>query len=137
MVFQELPLPALGKGTHEFTAQVASIVRRSCVSTGVAHVYCQHTSASLIIMENADSSARRDLEAWVERLVPQGDPHFEHVLEGPDDMPSHIKMVLTRTAESIPVCAGELLLGAWQGLFLWEHRTAPQRRHIVVTLMGD
>lgn len=138
MVHQEtLILPALGRGTHEFTVQVQAVVRRSGVRFGVAQVFCQHTSASLIIMENADPSARRDLEAWIECLVPPGDPHFEHTLEGPDDMPSHIKMALTRTGESIPFGEGKLLLGTWQGIFLWEHRTAALQRHVVVTVLGE
>ncbi len=88
-------------------------------------------------MENADPSARRDLEAWLDRLVPADDPAFEHTLEGPDDMPSHIKMALTRTSETIPFAASRLLLGTWQGIFLWEHRRAPQTRHGVVTVLGE
>ena len=88
-------------------------------------------------MENADPSARRDLEAWLDRLVPADDPAFEHTLEGPDDMPSHIKMALTRTSETIPFAASRLLLGTWQGIFRWEHRRAPQTRHGVVTVLGE
>lgn len=138
MVHQEtLTLPARGAGLHEFTEKLAVIVARSRVATGVAHVFCQHTSASLVIMENADPSARRDLEAWLDRLVPDNDPHFTHTLEGADDMPSHIKMALTRTSETIPVGEGRLLLGTWQGVFLWEHRTAPHSRRIVVTVTGE
>ncbi len=138
MVHQEtITLPARGAGTHEFTDTVAAAVKRSRVRTGVAHVFCQHTSASLVIMENADPSARRDLEAWLERLVPADDPHFTHTLEGPDDMPSHVKMALTRTTEAIPVGEGRLLLGTWQGIFLWEHREAPHARRIVITVIGE
>jgi secondary thiamine-phosphate synthase enzyme len=138
MVHQEtITLPARGEGTHEFTGQVAAVVERSGVGTGVVHVFCQHTSASLVIMENADPSARRDLEAWLERLVPADDPRFTHTQEGPDDMPSHIKMVLTRTTETIPIGGGRLLLGAWQGIFLWEHREAPHARRVVVTVIGE
>lgn len=138
MVHQEtITLPARGAGTHEITEEVAAVVRRSRLRTGWAQVFCLHTSASLVIMENADPSARRDLEAWLDRLVPAQDPRFEHTLEGPDDMPSHIKMALTRTSETVPVSEGRLLLGTWQGIFLWEHRAAPQARRVAVTVMGQ
>ena len=138
MVYQEtLTLPGCGPGLHEFTEKLSVLVARSRVQTGVAHVFCQHTSASLVIMENADPSARHDLEAWLDRLVPSDDPHFTHTLEGPDDMPSHIKMALTRTSETLPVGGGRLLLGAWQGVFLWEHRAAPHARRVVVTILGE
>ncbi len=139
MVYQEIiTLPARGAGTHEITAPVAAVVKRSGARVGLAHVFCQHTSASLVIMENADPSARRDLEGWLDRLVPADDPHFEHTLEGPDDMPSHIKMALTRTSETVPVGdGGRLLLGTWQGIFLWEHREAPHERRVVVTVTGE
>lgn len=125
-----------GKGLHEVTAEVAREVGRSGIERGVATVFCQHTSCSLVIMENADPSARHDLEAWMERLVPEDDRHFTHTLEGPDDMPSHIKMALTRTSESVPLAAGRLLLGTWQGIYLWEHRRAPHTRHLIVTVVG-
>ena len=131
-----LTIRTLGKGTYEFTDALAREVERSGIPTGVATAFCQHTSCSLVIMENADDSARRDLEAWLERLVPEGDRHFTHTLEGADDMPSHIKMALTRTAETIPFAAGRLLLGTWQGIFLWEHRRAAHTRQIVVTVVG-
>lgn len=138
MVHQEIfTLPTGGPGLHEFTDELSAIVARSRIKNGVAHVFCQHTSASLVIMENADPSARRDLEAWLDRLVPPDDAHFTHTLEGPDDMPSHIKMALTRTSETIPVGAGRLLLGTWQGVFLWEHRAQPHSRRVVVTLLGE
>ena len=123
---------------HEFTDAVAAVVRRSGLRVGVAQVFCQHTSASLVIMENADPGARRDLEAWLDRLVPEDDPHFEHTHEGADDMPAHIKMALTRSSECIPVGeGGRLLLGTWQGIFLWEHRRAPHKRRVVVTVLGE
>jgi secondary thiamine-phosphate synthase enzyme len=125
-----------GKGTIEITSEVADIVRRSGVATGTATVFVRHTSASLVIMENADPSARRDLEVFFEKLVPEDMPWFEHTLEGPDDMPSHIRMALTRTAESIPVIEGHLCLGTWQGIFLFEHRRAPHRRDIAVSVVG-
>jgi secondary thiamine-phosphate synthase enzyme len=126
-----------GQGLHEITDEVTKIVRGSGLQAGVVTVFCQHTSCSLVIMENADPSARRDLEAWLNRLVPEGDPHFEHTLEGPDDMPSHIKMALTRTSETVPFAAGQLLLGTWQGIFLWEHRRRGHQRLIVLTVIGD
>jgi len=125
------------QGTAEITDEVAQIVARSGVKRGVAHVFCQHTSCSLVVMENADPTARTDLEAWLNRLVPENDPGFEHTLEGADDMPSHIKMALTRTSETVPVADGRLQLGTWQGLFLWEHRRAPHTRRLVVTVLGE
>ena len=121
----------------EVTDQVANIVAASGISTGVVTVFCQHTSCSLVIMENADPTARRDLERWLDRLVPENDPDFRHTLEGPDDMPSHIKMALTRTSEVIPVGSGQMQLGTWQGIFLWEHRADPHRRRLIVTVQGD
>jgi len=111
-------------------------VKRAGITRGMVNVFCQHTSCSLVIMENADPSARKDLEAWLNRLVPENDPHFEHTLEGPDDMPSHIKMALTRTSETIPFADGRLLLGTWQGIFLWEHRRSPHTRSVVLTFLG-
>ena len=126
-----------GSGTYEITEAVARELGRSGLQRGVVTVFCQHTSCSLVIMENADPSARRDLEAWLDRLVPADDPHFEHTLEGPDDMPSHIKMALTRTSESVPFADGRMLLGTWQGIFLWEHRRAAHSRHVIVTVMGE
>jgi secondary thiamine-phosphate synthase enzyme len=131
-----LRVPTRGAGLLEITEQVAAEVARSGVRTGLASVFCRHTSCSLVIMENADPSARRDLEGWLDRLVPADDPAFTHTAEGPDDMPSHIKMALTRTGETVPVGGGRLLLGTWQGIFLWEHRHAPHAREVVVTVMG-
>lgn len=125
-----------GQGLQEITEVVAREVQRSGMAGGVAVVFCQHTSCSLVIMENADPSARLDLEAWFGRLVPEADPHFEHTLEGPDDMPSHIKMALTRTSESVPFADGRLLLGTWQGIFLWEHRRRAHTRRLIITVMG-
>ncbi len=136
-VFQEtLTLRVHGAGLHECTEQVAGVLGRSGMNRGVVTIFCQHTSASLVIMENADPSARRDLVAWLDRLVPSDDPEFEHTLEGPDDMPSHIKMALTRTSESVPFAEGRLQLGTWQGIFLWEHRHAPHTRTLIVTVLG-
>jgi secondary thiamine-phosphate synthase enzyme len=132
-----LPLAPRGSGLHEITDAIAHEVTRSKFTRGVATIFCQHTSCSLVIMENADPSAGRDLEAWLDRLVPGDDPHFTHTLEGADDMPGHIKMALTRTSESVPFADGRLLLGTWQGIFLWEHRRAPHARRVVVTVMGE
>ena len=125
-----------GQGTYEITDEVSRALRASGFTQGVATVFCQHTSCSLVLMENADPSARRDLEAWLQRLVPEDDPQSTHTLEGADDMPSHIKMALTRTSETIPFADGKLLLGTWQGIFLWEHRRAPHTRSIVLTFLG-
>jgi len=122
-------------GLHEITDEIAHVVAQSKARQGLANIFCQHTSCSLVIMENADASARRDLEAWFERLVPEDDPHFTHTLEGGDDMPSHIKMALTRTSETVPFADGRLLLGTWQGIYLWEHRRAAHTRRLVVTVM--
>lgn len=129
-------IPTRGKGTYEITDAVARIVRESGIRTGTATVFIQHTSASLIIYENADRSARTDLHEFFERLVPEDSDYFVHTAEGPDDMPSHIRMVLTRTSETIPIIAGNLALGTWQGIFVFEHRAAPHTRSIVVAVTG-
>jgi secondary thiamine-phosphate synthase enzyme len=126
-----------GKGTTEITDEVAGIVRASGIRTGTATVFLQHTSASLIIYENADPSARVDLHEFFERLVPEDSDYFVHTAEGPDDMPSHLRMVLTRTSEVIPVAEGRMVLGTWQGIFLFEHRRAPHTRHLVVSVVGE
>jgi secondary thiamine-phosphate synthase enzyme len=137
-VFQEaMELHPRGRGMHEITEAVARVLARSGLTRGVVTVFCQHTGASLVIMENADPTARRDLEAWLDRLVPVDDPHFVHTSEGPDDMPSHIKMALTRTSETVPFNGGRMLLGTWQGIFLWEHRDAAPARTVIVTVMGE
>lgn len=134
---QTLSVSTHGKGTTEITDRVAEVLRASGLSAGTVNVFCRHTSCSLVLMENADPSARRDLEAYLEKLVPENEPYFQHTAEGPDDMPSHIKMALTRTNETIPFAGGRLLLGTWQGLFLWEHRVAPHTRQLVVTVQGS
>jgi len=126
-----------GRGTHEITAQVEEALRRSGLREGTVTIFCQHTSCSLVLMENADSSARRDLHYYMDKLVPDGDPGFVHILEGPDDMSAHIKMALTRSAEVVPFQGGRLLLGSWQGIFLWEHRLRPHQRHLVLTMQGE
>lgn len=126
-----------GKGTYEISSEVERIVAKSGVRTGLATVFVQHTSASLVIYENADPSAREDLHRYFERLVPEDDDHWVHTLEGPDDTTSHLRMALTRTSESIPVQSGRLALGTWQGIFLFEHRRAPHARRIVVSVLGE
>ncbi len=132
-----LDLRTRGKGTYEITADVERFLAASGLREGLVSVYVQHTSCSLCLMENADPTARRDLHEYFDRLVPEDADYFAHTLEGPDDMPSHIRMVLTRTSETIPVSRGKLLLGTWQGLFLFEHRRAPHHRQIIVTIMGE
>ena len=126
-----------GKGTSEITDEVARIVRESGVKTGAVTAFIRHTSASLIIYENADPSARTDLHEFFERLVPEDSDYFVHTAEGPDDMPSHLRMVLTRTSETIPISAGRMMLGTWQGIFLFEHRAAAHQREICVSVIGD
>lgn len=126
-----------GKGTYEITDQVARLVAQSSLTAGTVTVFVRHTSASLVLMENADPSARTDLEAFFDRLVPEDSDYFIHTCEGPDDMPSHIRMALTRTSEVIPLLEGRMALGTWQGIFLFEHRHARHRREIVVTVVGE
>jgi secondary thiamine-phosphate synthase enzyme len=126
-----------GRGTIEITDEIARVVESSGITTGTVTVFIQHTSASMIIYENADRSARVDLEAFFDRLVPEEVDYFIHTAEGPDDMPSHLRMVLTRTSEVIPISAGKMQLGTWQGIFVFEHRRSPHRRHIAVVVVGD
>jgi secondary thiamine-phosphate synthase enzyme len=121
-----------GQGLHDITAQVAAVVRTASIKEGLCTVFVRHTSASLVIQENADPTAKRDLERWLNRLVPEGDPFYSHDAEGPDDMPSHVKAALTATSLSIPVMGGNLGLGTWQGIYLWEHRRRGSRRELVV-----
>jgi secondary thiamine-phosphate synthase enzyme len=124
------------RGLVEVSEQVRDVVAAAGVRTGLCVVYCCHTSCSLVIQENADPSARRDLEAWLERLAPEGDPRYTHTAEGPDDMPSHLRAAVTRTSETIPVVDGRLALGTWQGLFLAEHRARPHTRRLIVHVSG-
>ena len=136
MSIHRISAEATGQGLHEITRQIAATVRESGVREGLCTVFLQHTSASLTIQENADPSARRDLENWLNRLVGENDPLFTHTHEGPDDMPSHIKAALTATSLAIPVLDGRLALGTWQGIYLWEHRRRRGRRNLVVHV-GD
>ena len=126
-----------GKGTYEITDACQRVVRESGIRTGIATVFVQHTSCSLVIFENADPSARTDLHQFFDHLVPEDTPYFVHTHEGADDMPSHLRMALTRTSEVIPEVNGRLALGTWQGIFLFEHRRAPHHRQIVVSVVGE
>jgi len=126
-----------GKGLYEITDEVQSTIDKCGVQNGTATVFAQHTSCSVVIMENADPTARRDLEEFFDRLVPEDSDYFTHSSEGSDDMPSHIRMVLTRTSETMPIVDGEMQLGTWQGIFLFEHRRASQRRKVFVTVIGE
>lgn len=138
MVYQSsLEIATRGRGTVEVSAQVGDCITSAGVSTGLVQVFIHHTSASLLITENADPAVRRDLERVLSRLAPDGDPAFEHDDEGPDDMPAHVRSMLTSSSLAIPVTAGRLALGTWQGIYVWEHRHAPHRRRLTVTVIGD
>lgn len=126
-----------GRGFASLTERVAAVVGASGITDGLCNVFIQHTSASLLISENADPAVSRDLERFMQRIAPDGSPDYEHDAEGPDDMPAHIRSVLTNTSLSIPIAAGALLLGTWQGIYLWEHRHARYTRDILVTVIGD
>lgn len=128
---------ATRRGLNEITEAVSRAVAAAAIREGLCTVFIRHTSASLVIQENADPAVQRDLEAFLSRLVPDGDRFFTHVAEGPDDMPSHVKAALTRTSEQIPVVDGRLGLGTWQGLYVWEHRSAPHRRTVLVHVAGE
>lgn len=138
MVYQSsLEIATRGRGSVEVSAQVDTCIKSAGITTGLVQVFIHHTSASLLITENADPAVRRDLERVLSRLAPDGDPAFEHDDEGPDDMPAHVRAMLTSTSLSIPVTAGRLALGTWQGIYVWEHRHAPHRRRLTVTVIGD
>jgi len=134
---EEFTVSTRGKGTYEISDEIAAIVKKSGIVSGQVTVFLKHTSASLILMENADPSARRDLERWFDRLVREDDPDFIHTHEGPDDMPSHIRMALTRSSEVIPIISGRMTLGTWQGIFVFEHRRDPHHRRIAVSVIGE
>lgn len=134
---EELRFDMPGRGTRDITADIRSVVRESGLSTGLCHVFCLHTSASLVICENADPDVRRDMEAFLSRLVPDGDPLFVHDAEGPDDMPAHVRSMLTQSGLTVPVKGGDLLTGTWQGVYLYEHRTGSHQRRVVVTVWGE
>ena len=131
----KLQIATNGRGFYNLDKKISAIVAESGAEAGLCHVYIPHTSASIIISENADPTVSKDLEAFMSRLVPDGDPIFQHIAEGKDDMPSHVRSVLTQTAVSIPIVNYSLALGTWQGIFLWEHRLKGHRRDIIVTIL--
>ncbi len=138
MIYQsEIRIDTAGRGTYDLTRQVQEAVRDSSVGTGLCHLFIRHTSASLMLCENADPSVRRDLETFMARKVPDGDPMFTHTAEGPDDMSAHVRSVLTQSDLNIPVQGGRCALGTWQGIYLWEHRTAPHSRGVILTVQGE
>jgi secondary thiamine-phosphate synthase enzyme len=126
-----------GRGTVDITARVRAVLREAGVQSGLCNVFVHHTSASLILCENADPTVRSDLERFLGRLVPDGDPLFEHTDEGPDDMPAHVRSVLTQASISIPVAGGDLDLGTWQGIYLWEHRRRGHQRRVTISVVGS
>jgi secondary thiamine-phosphate synthase enzyme len=130
-----LSIKTPSQGLYEITSEINSLLHGSDIDDALCNIFIRHTSASLIIQENADPSARRDLERWMNRQVPEGDSLYTHVSEGPDDMPSHIKSILTQTSLQIPVISGELALGTWQGVYLWEHRSSAHRRNIIISFV--
>ncbi len=137
MVFQKiLRIATTGRGSYLITDELQEVVQQSGVLTGLAHIFLHHTSASLMLCENADMEVRSDLERFMSRLVPDGDPLFAHTDEGPDDMPAHVRTILTHSDLTLPVTAGLCGLGTWQGVFLWEHRNQGHSRHITVTVTG-
>lgn len=130
-------LPVAGQGLYDITHRVRQVVDEAAVAEGLVTLFLRHTSASLLIQENAAPEARRDLEAWLNRLVPESDPLYTHDDEGPDDMPAHIKTMLTSVSLCIPVMGGSMVLGTWQGIFLWEHRHQRRSRELVISVIGD
>jgi secondary thiamine-phosphate synthase enzyme len=135
--FQEVSVPTKGRGFYDFTDSIQELVVKSAFNAGLATLHLQHTSASLLIQENADPEVRRDLERFFARLVPDGEPLFRHTSEGDDDMPAHVRTALTCVNLSIPIAQSRLTLGTWQGIYLWEHRLAPHRRRVSVHLIGE
>ena len=134
---EELTVSTGGRGTYDLSADIQRIVRASGIRTGICHVFLRHTSASLMLCENADPSVRHDLETFMQRQVPDGDPMFTHTAEGPDDMSAHVRSILTQNDLNLPVADGRLALGTWQGVYLWEHRLAPHRRKVMLTISGE
>ena len=138
MIFRdELQIATDGRGTYDLSANVQQVVAASGIEIGMCHVFICHTSASLMLCENADPDVMRDLETFMSRQVPDGDPMFMHTAEGPDDMPAHIRSILTQSDLNLPVSDGQCSLGTWQGIYLWEHRLAPHSRHVIVTVQGE
>lgn len=136
LIQEQIHIQTPGRGSHNVTRQIEQCVHSSGIGSGLCTLFLQHTSASIILCENADPAVRTDLERYMLRLVPDGDPMFEHIDEGPDDMPAHIRSILTQNHLTIPLQNGRLALGTWQGIYLWEHRHAPHRRHIHITLLA-
>lgn len=134
---EELRVETKGRGTYDLSNDVQSVVSSSGIDTGMCHVFICHTSASLMLCENADPAVMRDLETFMSRQVPDGDPMFTHRSEGPDDMPAHVRSILTQSDLNLPVVNGRCALGTWQGIYLWEHRLAPHSRRVIVTVQGD
>jgi secondary thiamine-phosphate synthase enzyme len=134
---EQIEFNTCGRGSYEITREVEKIIGDSGVSSGLCHVFCCHTSASLTLCENADPTVRRDLETFLARLVPDGDPMFRHTMEGADDMPAHVRSILTNMDLTIPVTGGRSALGTWQGIYLLEHRTHPHQRRVTVTVQGE
>jgi secondary thiamine-phosphate synthase enzyme len=138
MVIQErLSIETRGRGTYNISRQVEELIDQSAIKKGICQLFLHHTSASLILCENADPTVRSDLERFMSRLVPDGDAIFDHTQEGPDDMPAHIRSILTKNDLGFPIVNGRAGLGTWQGIYLWEHRTHPHRRQMTVTLYGE
>jgi secondary thiamine-phosphate synthase enzyme len=133
----EIDASTSGRGTYDISRQIQDFVGSAGITTGLCHVFIKHTSASLMLCENADPAVMRDLETFMERQVPDGDPMFTHTAEGPDDMPAHVRSVLTQSDINLPVSDGRCALGTWQGIYLWEHRYAPHRRTVTLTLTGE
>ena len=133
----QLQIDTRGRGTYDLSEDIQSAVKTSGVTTGMCHVFIRHTSASLMLCENADPAVRRDLETFMSQQVPDGDPMFTHTAEGPDDMPAHVRSVLTQSDLNIPVQDGGCALGTWQGIYLWEHRHAPHKRTVLLTIQGE
>jgi secondary thiamine-phosphate synthase enzyme len=133
----EIAVSTRGRGNYELTREIQQIVRDAGIRVGLCNVFIRHTSASLMICENADPDVLSDMETFMSRLVPDGDPMFVHTAEGPDDMPAHVRSVLTQTALTIPIRDGRCALGTWQGVYLWEHRTRGHSRKVLLTLQGD
>lgn len=136
IVQEQFSVSTRGRGTYDITDSVRRIVANADIDTGLCHIFVHHTSASLILCENADPTVRQDLETFMARVVPDGDPMFQHIDEGPDDMPAHIRTILTKTDLNLPVTQGRCALGTWQGIYLWEHRTTPHQRRLTVTIHG-
>lgn len=136
-VQQVIKIATPGRGLINITDKINPLVSQAAISTGLCHIFLHHTSASLIINENADPTVLSDFEAFMQRLLPDGDPLFKHVAEGPDDMPSHVRTILTQTFLCVPIAQKQLALGTWQGLFLWEHRLQPHQRKITITILGN